>query len=332
MGSTTHFGLSKFGPEGRLTDEGSKFTLKDRETIDALLWTFANHDHQSTGQVDALVGPLPNSYPLLELGTNGVLAAGRDYHYKFSYLDADGNETAASITATITTPSALGPPPVMLLSTATTGGTLVAGTYKYALSYYQASGETTAPNIATIIVPAGTSTNTITITLSTIADGATGWKIYRKGPGDQEYWLLDTQAAPAATYVNDGSVSPDCTKRRATTNTTNTANSVVVTIPPAELPLDTRVTSWRVYRTSIAGVYESQSLVSTVVETTTEGGSDLVTSYEDVGGTLGIGIPLGQSAVPPVVPQLDASRAFSLDGGRQEPLNVPSRHFDGNHL
>lgn len=315
MGSTTHFGLTKFGPEGRLTDDGSKYTLRDRETIDALLWTLANHDHQSTGGSDTLPDPVSTSFPVLVLGAAGALAAGRDYHYKFSYMDSDGNETAASTASTITTPSPLPPPPVMLLGTATTGGTLVPGTYKYALSYYQPSGETTAPNIATIVVPTGTSTNTITITLSAIADGATGWKIYRKSPGDQEYWLLATQVAPAATYVDNGSISPDCTKKRATSNTTNTSNSVSISIPGAELPLDGRVVAWRVYRTSIGGVYASQSLVATVVETTTEGGSDLVTSYVDTGGLLGTGVPLQQSAVPPVVPQLDASRVFA-DAGR----------------
>lgn len=316
MPKTNNFGLNYFGAEGRISDEGYKFSDKDRRTLDALLWTLFNHDHQSEASA-ALEGPGANNPPTLTLGTtSGTLPAGRDFHYKFSYLDASGNETAASITGSISTPDPILPPAAPALATASAGGTLAAGTYKYALAFYQASGETTAPNIATIVVPVGTVTNTVTITLPAIADGAVGWRIYRKSPADNEYYLLDDQAAPATDYVDDGSVNPDCTKRRKTINNTNSTNRVTVAIPASELPLDARVTSWRIYRTQTAGSYGAQSLVATVTSTTTEGGTDLVTSYIDTGAQLGNGIPLGQTSVPPAIPKLDASRIFDLTGGR----------------
>ncbi len=39
MGKTTNFGLNRFGQEGRISDEGYKFSLKDRDIIDTLLFS-----------------------------------------------------------------------------------------------------------------------------------------------------------------------------------------------------------------------------------------------------------------------------------------------------
>lgn len=312
---TTHLGLNKFGPSGAIADDGYKFALKDRELIDALLYTLLNHDHRQV-YAAALAAPEVNQPPELAVSTTGgTLAPGRNYYYKFAYLDADGNETGASTAGYINTPDALAAPTTQVLSTATTGGTLTAGTYRYAMSFYQSNGETTAPNISTLTVPTGTSTNTITIPLETKPSTATGWKIYRRAPGDLEYYLLATLTS-GTSYTDDGSVDPDCTKKRPTKNNTNSTNKVTITIPAAELPLDQRVASWRIYRTNTSGAYPYNSLVATVVETTTEGGSDLVTSYDDVGGSLNAGIPLTQSATPPPVPQLDAGDIFSSTSSR----------------
>lgn len=312
---TNHLGLNKFGPSGSLGDDGYKFSLKDRELIDSLLYTLLNHDHRQV-YTAALAAPAIDTPPSLSVSsTGGVLPAGRNFYYKFSYLDADGNETAASTAGYVNTPPAISAPTGQTLSTATTGGSLTAGTYRYAMSFYQSGGETTAPNISTITVPTGTSTNTVTIPLQTKPSDATGWKIYRKEPGDLEFYLLATVTA-GTQYVDDGSVTPDCTKKRPTVNTTNGTNKITVSIPAGELPLDARVTAWRVYRTQTAGAYSYNSLVATVTDTTTEGGTDLVTTYNDVGGALNAGIPLRQSATPPPVPQLDAGDIFTAASGR----------------
>ena len=317
MAKTTNFGLNKFGQEGRISDEGYKFSLRDRETIDTLFYDLYNHDHTGASQT-FFAGP--EHRPTLTLNTTGgTLPAGVNLFYRYSYLDAVGNESAASVENVVTTASPIIPPDSPLLQTATTGGSLTPGTYKYALSYYQGSAQTRAPNISTISVPSGTVTNTVTITLPTIATDADGWKIYRKGPGDVEYWLLYTLAAgatPPTTWVDDGSQSPDCDKKRPTVNDTNATNSVTIDIAAEELPLDGNITAWRVYRTSVGGVYGSNSLLVTVTETTTQGGSDLVTTTTDVGGGLFTGRPLEQTTVPPNVPQLDASNAFDTTLGR----------------
>lgn len=317
MGKTQHFGLNKFGAEGRISDEGYKFTLRDRDLIDTLLHTLMAHDHSGVAQGSALQGPPASIYLDLTLQTSGgTLPAGRDFYYKFSYVDANGNETHASSAILISTPDPLVPPETQNLITATTGGSLAPGTYKYAIAFYQdAGGVTTAPNLSTITVPLGTSTNTVTVPLQILPAEADGWKIYRKGPGDLEYWLLDTVAAGPSQFVDDGTLNPDCTQKRPVANTTNSTNSIVVDLPASELPLSPQVVAWNIYRTSTPGSYAAQSLVASVVETTTEGGADLVTTYTDAGGTLNPGIPLRQTAVPEPPPRLDGS-AFSVGGAR----------------
>lgn len=317
MSKTTNFGLNSFGPEGRISDEGYKFSLRDRETIDKLLWTMFNHTHRAVDTTETLAGP---KRVTTEVSTSGgTLPAATDFFYAVAWLDANLNETQVSVAVTARTPDPLPSPDAPLLTTATTGGSLEPGTYKYALAYYQgSSGFTRAPNISSVVVPEGTSTNIVTITLDTPAEGADGWRVYRKGPSDLEYWLLEAviaTATPPTSYIDDDSVTPDCTKARPTSNTTSSSNKVTITLSADDLPLDTRIASWRVYRTSAAGSYATSSLLATVTETTTEGGSDLVTTYDDTGGGLSVGTPVFQTTVPPAVPQLDISDVISASSG-----------------
>jgi hypothetical protein len=323
VGKTQHYGLNTFGAEGRISDEGYKFSLRDRELIDTLFHTLAIHNH--SGASAGIQGPPSSVYLDLSLeASGGTIPAGRDYYYKFSYVDANGNETQASSAILISTPDPLIPPTTTNLTTATTGGSLAPGTYKYALAFYQdAGGVTTAPNISTITVPQGTSTNTVTIPLEDLPADADGWRIFRRGPGDLEYWLLAAVASGPTEYVDDGTVSPDCTKKRPQANTTNSTNSIVIDLPATELPLSPAVTAWKIYRASNPGSYPTNSLVATVVETTTEGGSDLVTTHTDTGGALNPGIPLGQTSVPDAPPPLDASTAFDLLGDRLPSVLAP---------
>ena len=318
MGETQYFGLSKFGAEGRISDENYKFALRDRETLDSILYTLATHDHRTTSSSEALAGP--TNINLTQSTTGGSLVPGTSYYYKVSFRDAAGNETDSSPTEAITTPYALAPPPVESISYVTTGGNLEAGLYRYALSYYQSTGgETKAPNYGSVYVNSGTSTNINTITLTAPPNDADGWKVYRRGPNEDEYNYLATIAAtatPPTTWSDDGLTLADCTKHRPTSNTTNSASSVTITLHDDDLPLDSRVLSWRVYRTTTAGVFGGNSLLKTVVETTTESGSDLVTTTTDTGTGTVAGSPLASSASPPPIPQLDASDAFDSTSGR----------------
>lgn len=323
MGSTNFFNFTKFGSEGRLSDQNYKFSNRDRETIDSFFWTLLNHDHRVTSS-SILTGP--TQVPVTTLvTTGGVLPAGVAYYYKISFRDTSGNETEASTTAAQSTPDTIAAPPTSSISTATTGGSLDPGVYRYALSYYQtAGGETRATNIASITVPTGTSTNTITLTLATKPADADGWKVYRKAPTETEFYYLTQISGSPTDWTDTGAVSPDCTKSRPTRNDTNAINKITIDIDSNDLPLDTRVVAWRIYRSTTAGIFGANSLLATVVETTTEGGTDLITTYDDTGGSTVSGSPLSTSVVPPPIPQLDASDVFDTTGGRLTPVLAPA--------
>lgn len=107
--------------------------------------------------------------------------------------------------------AALGTPAAPTLATATTGGTLAAGTYSYRIAATNLAGTTLASVAATIVVPGGTSTNTVTITAPMVA-GATGYKFYGRVGGSE--LLIGTQTASGSSHVSQraftdtGSVTP----------------------------------------------------------------------------------------------------------------------------
>jgi hypothetical protein len=322
VSQTQHFGFEKFGSEGRISNNGHKFSLKDRDTLDVLLFKLFNHDHKDTSDFGPLEGP---NFPVETTATagGGTLGAGTALFYKISYIDFEGSETVASPATIVSTPNPISPPPVMLLDTSTTGGTLDPGTYKYSLAYYQSSGGVTrATNISSIVVPTGSTNNTITISLDTLPEGADGWRIYRKAPGEIQYYFLTAVASGATEYVDDGSVAPDCNLLRPNSNTTNASNSVTISINPNDLPLDPRVSAWRIYRSNNSDFGE-RSLIATATETTTQQGSTLVTTYLDTGDVTVQGQPLNQTTVPPNIPQLDAGDSFSLTGKPLAPELAP---------
>ena len=315
MGRTQNFGFSKFGPEGRISDDAYKFTNKDRVMLDTLLYTLFQHDHR---EVAAPISS-PQQQPSLTLATSGgAIPAGTDLYYGISFVDTFGNETAISPLAYVRSPDPLEPPGTPTLTTSSTGGTLAGGTYRYAVAFYQSTGGTTrAPNDQSIIVPTTTSTNTITVGLETPPAGADGWVIYRKAPGEDEFFFLVQVAAgatPPTSWTDDGTVSPDCAKRRPLTNTTNSLNSVTVAINTQDLPLPSNVGAWRIYKTTTNGVFGSRNLLAHVTDTVTEGGADLVTSYVDTGVSLSEGTPIYQTTIPPAIPKIDAGESLDSSG------------------
>lgn len=322
MSTTQNFGFERFGQEGRISDNNNKFSDRDRATMDALFWTLYNHDHRDTSTLSTLEAP-EHRPDLTVTTTGGSIPSGVIYYYKISYTDQYGNETDASVANSVGTADPLASPAVPTLSYATTGGSLDPGIYRYALAYYQTGiGVTRATNIASISVPTGTTTNEITIDLPALPTGADGWRIYRKGPGDEDYFWLDS-ASSGTTYDDDGlDLALDCTKTRPTANTTNSTNKIVIDIESLDLPLDERIVNWKIYRSSTVGLFGPSSLLATVSETTTEAGTDLVTTYTDAGAATFAGTPLSQTVVPPSIPQLDASDVFT-SAARLPAVNAP---------
>lgn len=96
-------------------------------------------------------------------------------------------------------------------TTATTGGSLAPGTYYYRVSAVTVTGETLASTETSIVVPAGTSTNTVTVKW-VVVSGATSYKIYGRTTGAE--LLLGVYQGSAGgvsnvlSFLDDGSITP----------------------------------------------------------------------------------------------------------------------------
>lgn len=100
----------------------------------------------------------------------------------------------------------LASPVAPTLATFTTAGSLPDATYGYKVSAFNAIGETLPSAEATIVVPAGTATNRVTVTWPAIT-GATGYRVYGRTSGGP--WLrIATVTAPTVTFNDTGSVTP----------------------------------------------------------------------------------------------------------------------------
>lgn len=115
-----------------------------------------------------------------------------------------------------------------------------------------------------------------------------------------------------AGFIDDGLASS--TINAPYDNTTGATAAVVITPPLVDGALPTGVTAWRIYRGDPD--YGDQSLVHQVVETVTEDGSDLVTSWIDDGDVLTDGTP----------PEVSA--AFTPPG----PAEARAVHYEGADL
>lgn len=275
MGTTDHYGLKRMGPGESFSDEGWKFTDGDRVLMDRLLYLGAE-GHRHIGA--ASDPPDLDDLTLTLDSASGSLPAGTRVYYKYTLVDVEGFETAPSVEEYVDTPAAIVEPAAPSLTLATTTGTLLPGQYYYVLTAYTTvnTNETKALYPAYLTVPAGTSTNKITLTLPTLPAGATGFNVYRKGPGEPRYYHLASTTS-TTTYIDTGSVEEDCNRTVPVRNTTNSTNNVTATIvaPPGGY-------TWKLYRTYVAGFYNS-SLVHHIVEETSEGSGVITNSYVDMG-------------------------------------------------
>lgn len=143
-------------------------------------------------------------------------------------------------------PSGTGLPAIGALSssTATSGGTLVAATYGYKVSALGLYGEGLPSAEKTQVVPAGTSTNTVTLTWAAVA-GATGYRVYGRTSGGP-WGLLATVDEFTLTWTDTGAGTPG-----AAAPTSSTSGTLAITRPST--------VEWRSY---LVRVFEKCSLMS----------------------------------------------------------------------
>lgn len=303
---TPNYGLDYFGSgvPGTITADGGKFTLADRQFLDLFLHAVALHDHNSPQPQS----PDPSGTPGLSLdATGGQLPGGLNVYYRVAYVDTFGLETAASAEAVVATPSPLAAPDFpVLTSEAMPGGDmnpgLGAGTYSFALTATDGAAETPLGLVAQITLD-GTEP-CVDVTYPTVQDGQDGWHVWRMGPGDVGWTLINDGATTDTDFLDDGATAPDPdadnpANSPPTANLTAATSVVTVGCPDPDLFAEdaSPVHRWRIYRTFTSGNYAASSLLvelNTTVDP--DGGGGLVTTFDDDGTIpLTFGAPLNVS-------------------------------------
>lgn len=304
MARTRRFSLSKFGSllGGAITDDASKFSARDPDTIDALFSAYETHSHSGKARLAD-----PSGGPTLALfNTGGSFPVGARIYYRASYLDEHGLETAASpeVSVQIQTGNIIpGGPLVQAIA----GGTLPFGTYGYALtaSNTDASGETPPGPVSLITIdnsstPYAQSVQIIPPQQNINDASAITYQVYRQAPGSTAYLRIGTIPKGSVGGLTDTGL-PALTGTPPNLTATTVPNSVQVTVPDPERAFS----GWRLYSTFVPGVYSGQNLVAEVRETVNpDGTGGIVTSWIDTGGNRLYGMPLDSSQTvgsPPAV-------------------------------
>lgn len=286
---TTHFGLTRVS-EGETLAKNSHAALDgDRILLDTILKALLDHDHSAEAALAS-----PSTAPTAVANSSGgSLAPSTTYYYKYSYIDANGLETAASPEVSATTAAGADAPTAPTLSHESTGGTLDVGTYRYLITFADTSGRETTPSDSVEIGLTSdicTGSSRILLTFPPPPLAAPCINVYRQKPGQSTFYFL--KKTTNSTYYDDGSDSEDLSRGVPTVNTVGNTNSVTITLPES---VPANATGWRLYRSRNPGGYTTASLVKTVVEGATPQSTTIVTETTDVGGSLLRGFPRTKS-------------------------------------
>lgn len=291
-GRTARFGFNRFGGEqsGTISDDGQKYTSLDRDRMDHLFAMIERHDHRVASPVVDLEAPE------LTLLYSGELEAGVEYFYRFSIVDATGAESPASEEISVATPDVLELPGSVDVHVAEgVAGSLPPDTYYYAVTALRGEEETPlgGSGVMTLMAPEAA----VRVGLPDYGD-AEAFRIWRMGSREPGYTKVGVVSSPDEEFIDDGSVPADpCScdpGNMPPSYNTGIASYAVEVALPESVDL-TGAESWRLYRTTIGGVYGATSLVEEVVDTEDEWDEDapLTRSYTDDGSSeLDAGAPI----------------------------------------
>ena len=311
---TDNFGLSKLTANDRMSDDDYKFSESDRDLIDAKLYLGAvGHTHDGSGVgIDDPDEPL--GYTLS--GGSGSLPAGTTVRYKYTYVDQFGSETAASPELSVTTPPSVAKPGMPVLASSESGGSLTRGSYFYALTAWKDTDTSETRMGTRAYKTINGSTGTVTISFPSLPSGADGFNIYRRSPGSNQFWFLASvdlsTATPPDEYVDDGSIADSCVRGAPSTNSTSSLSSIELSLPGATPSVPEGYT-WKLYRTYGSAPWEN-SLVSWVVEETSEGSGVTLPTYEDLGGDTTSGMPPTTSQITGSPSKINMDDAAEVQG------------------
>lgn len=313
-GVTAHYGLRKLNNNEPFSTDGQQFTLADRDEIDRLLYMGAQgHHHDGAGISQAN----PSSAGSLAVGTAGTIPAGITTNYAYTWVDANGFETAPSPAVSQTLPAQLPTLGAPALVPAIGSGTLPPGPYFYALTAYTNNVNTQETALGVMATTTLSSSGNITIQFPTLPAGTTGVNVYRRDPAGTNFLYITSVPISGGTptsWQDTGSIAENCNRFGPNTNTTNANNSITFTLPVAVPPGFT----WNLYRT-LNILDWSDSLLASI--TTTNGGT-VITSFVDTGIA-------AQGGQPPSSTELISSPSkVLLTGGAEVQGLLPASMID----
>lgn len=310
VAQTPNYHLEQLRDSDPLSTDDYKFTYSDRALIDRLLKLGAE-THHHTGVSAASLNP--TSAPTLSDSTSGgTIAAGVTAYYEYTWVDGNGLETAPSPFSSVAMPAQCATPSAPTLTFSSSSGTLTAGSYLYLLTAYTGSSTAeTLPSLAASITTVAT--GEIVVHFPALPSGADGFNIYRFAPGGNSYLYMVTVAVSGGTptsWTDDGSVGANCNRFPPGANTTNSTNSVLVTLPTA-IPSGY---TWNLYRT-----YDNTNWNGSLLASVTSG----ATTYTDTGAATTSGAPPTASLL------VGTPTKILLTGGAEVQGTLPASMVEG---
>lgn len=306
------WGLSILGAGDSLQSDGFKFTDADIRLIDRIL-TWAAETHRHSGETGADRTPVAALSLLVET-TGGSIASGNRLYYRYTVVDADGNESAGSPIQPVDTPSSITAPQAPAPSYIVGSGSLEPGGYSYACSAYKTATtvETKALNSTVIKIPGTNPSNSVSMILPDLPTGATGLNIYRKAPSGMYYLYITSIAAPVTgqVWVDTGAITPTYDRTLPAVNRTSNDNSVVISYPGAT-PSIPDGWSWNIYRSDNPNDW-SRSYLATIGPQ----GVPLSTpvTYTDLGSATQTGGPPTLAQLINAPPKITLTDAAEIQG------------------
>lgn len=320
---TENFKLTKLDPGDSLATNGYGFISSNMDVVDRVLGIGPNHEHTAA----AAVITSPTLGPALVLDTtSGVLPAGTTVRYRYTYVDQYGAETAASPETILTTPAAIVVPVGPSITVAATGGFLLGGLYNYALTAYTSTDaqETTVGGRTSLSIPYTTATNIASIILPTLPSGATGFNLYRRGPGEAIFSFLASidmnVATPPLSYADNGTVVLNYARQPPNANLTSSSNNITITLPGATPTVPANVT-WKIYRSYVNGNWHTSNLHH-VIEETFVGSGVIVATYVDTGLGTGLAIAPEVTEILPQPGKITLTDNYEVDGVLPAGMNL----------
>jgi hypothetical protein len=237
MQKTSFLGVSILGATDSIYDDNAAFINRDRLALDRAA-EIGVKTHRHTGLAGLGNPQIAPSASVLASG--GTIASDLIINVGYTVQDDQQGETELSPVVTVSTPSPLSVPQIAPSAALDySAGTLLTNSYYYALTYIDGDGGETplGPSVIAEREP-GFANGRVLLTNLNVGMGAAaavGWRLYRSIGGGL-YGLLAAGDETEGEFIDDGSVSPECSIHPPgdTVNTTNQVNRLFVTLPEVE--------------------------------------------------------------------------------------------------